>query len=61
MDVGSVNTSALTPEVQAQYAAKLMKIVQESEMMPLSLIEDVVEISQEAMDKCLSELAQYFE
>ena len=61
MDISSVTNSALTPEIQAQYAAKLMKMVMESEMgMSAEIIEDVVEISQEAMDNLLAELEEQF-
>lgn len=59
MDVSSVGYgSALTPEVQAQYAVKCIKMAQETMATAGSIIQDVAEISKEAMEKCLAELRQ---
>lgn len=53
MDISSVGYgSALTPEVQAQYAAKCMSMSQQTSYIAGSLIEDTVEISAEALAKC---------
>lgn len=56
MDISSVGGSELSPEIQAQYAVKLIKMAQQANAVTSSLIEDTVEISQEAMSKLLSEL-----
>ena len=56
MDVGSVGSSAMTPDVQSQYAVKLIKMIQQSEQVAGSILEDTAEISKEAMDKFLSEV-----
>lgn len=56
MDISQVGGSELTPEIQAQYAVKLIKMAQQSDEVVANLIQDTVEISQEAMDKYLSEL-----
>ena len=58
MSISSIAGSALTPEVQAQYAAKLMKMAQQNPEIASSIIEDVAEISQEALELCMSELMQ---
>lgn len=55
MDISSVGGSALTPEIQAQYAVKCIQMARESTEVVGSLIQDTVEISQEAMDKYMSE------
>ena len=41
--------------VEAQYAVKLFKMAQQSEAVVASVIEDTIEISQDAMNKFLSE------
>ena len=55
MDVSSVGASAFTPEVQAQYAVKLIKMAQQSTEITSNLLEDTVEFSQETMEKFLAE------
>ena len=61
MDVNSVSGSGLTPEVQSQYAVKLIKMAQQSEQVVGSLLEDTAEISKEAMERFLSEVkADYY-
>lgn len=59
MDISSIVSggSAMTPEVQAQYGVKLMQMARASEQTAASIILDAVEISQEAMEKFLSERA----
>ena len=48
--------SALTPETQAQYVVKCIKMAQQSVQVAGNLIQDTAEISQEALEKCLSEM-----
>ena len=57
MDVSSIGGSAMTPDVQANYAVKLIKMAQQSDAVVATLLEDTVEISNEAMQKFLSERA----
>lgn len=57
MEINSVGYgSALTPEVQAQYAVKCIKMAQESTLIAGSIIQDTAEISEEAMRKCAAEM-----
>ena len=57
MNVSSVGYgSALTPEVQAQYAAKCLEMSQQTSYIAGSLIEDTLEISAEALAKCTEEM-----
>ena len=56
MDVSSVGASALTPEMQALYAIQCIKMAQESTEILGSIIQDTVEVSQEAMEKYLAEI-----
>ena len=57
MDVSSVGYgSALTPEIQAQYAAKCMSMSQQTSYIAGSLIQDTAEISAEALAKCTEEM-----
>ncbi len=57
MDISSVGYgSALTPEVQAQYAAKCMSMSQQTSYIAGSLIEDTVEVSAEALAKYTEEM-----
>lgn len=56
MDISSVGYgSAMTPEVQAQYAVKCIQMARESEAVVGDLIQDTLEISKEAMDKFMAE------
>lgn len=55
MDISSVGGNALTPEVQAQYAVKCIQMARQSDAVIGNLIEDTVEISQEAMNKYIAE------
>ena len=55
MDISSIGSSQMTPEVQAQYAVKLIKMAQQSEEIIGSILTDTAEISKEAMSKFLSE------
>ncbi len=56
MDISSVNGSALTPELQAEYAVKCMSMAQQSSYVIGDLIQDTVEISAEAMARYTSEI-----
>lgn len=57
MEVGSVGYgSALTPEVQTQYAAKCLKMSQQTQLIAGSLIQDTAEISAEALAKCTEDM-----
>ena len=58
MDISSVSNNALTPEVQAQYAVKCMKMAQQSEEVVGDLLQDTVQISNEAMQRFLAERTQ---
>lgn len=48
--------SALTPETQALYAVKCIKMAQQSTMVVGEILEDVAEISLAAMEKFASEM-----
>ena len=56
MDISEIGTSQMTPEVQAQYAVKLIKMAQQADAAVASILEDTVEFSNEAMAKYLSEV-----
>lgn len=57
MDISSVGYgSALTPELQTQYAAKCMKMSQQTTLIAGSLIQDTAEISAEALAKYTEEM-----
>ena len=55
MDISSVSEGQMTPEIQAQYAVKLIKMAQQSQAVIGSILTDTAEISQEAMAKFLNE------
>ena len=62
MDVSSVGYgSAMTPEVQAQYAAKCVEMAQQNSYIAGSLIQDTVEISAEAMARYTEEMTASLE
>ncbi len=56
MDISSIGGTAMTPEVQAQYAVKCLKMSQQSTLIAGALIQDTAEISAEALSKCNAEL-----
>lgn len=56
MDISQIGGTELSPEIQAMYAVKLIKMAQQSDAVTADLIMDTVEISQEALEKCLAEL-----
>ena len=56
MDISSIAADMEASQMEALYAVKLIKMAQESEFAVTSeLLEDVVEISKEAMAKFMSE------
>ena len=56
MDISSIAANMEASQMEALYAVKLIKMAQESEFAVTSdLLEDVVEISKEAMAKFMSE------
>ena len=60
MEMNPIDSMALESvkeqqNIEAQYAVKLFKMAQQSDAVVASVIEDTLEISQEAMDKFLSE------
>ena len=60
MEMNPIDSMALESikeqqNVEAQYAVKLFKMAQQSEAVVASVIEDTIEISQDAMNKFLSE------
>ncbi len=62
MDISSVGYgSAMTPEVQAQYAAKCMSMSQQTSYIAGALIQDTVEISAEALAKCTEDMTASLE
>lgn len=56
MEINALSGSALTPEVQAEYAVKCIQMARESALVASSIIEDTAEISEEALSLCLAEL-----
>ena len=57
VDSAVLNSILENQNIEAQYAVKLIKMAQQSDAVVATLLEDTVEISQEAMDKFLSERA----
>ena len=58
MDISSIASDMQAGEIEAQYAVKLIKMIQQSDAVVASLLEDTAEISQEAMEKYLSEIGR---
>lgn len=56
MDISSVGGSAMSEAVQAQYAVKCMKMSQQSTYVMGEIIQDTLEISTEAIEKCAAEM-----
>jgi len=56
MDISSVGGSALTPEIQMQYAVKCIQMSRQSDYIAGELIQDTAEISPEALVKCTEEI-----
>ena len=57
MDISSIASELESSQIEAMYAVKLFKMAQQSELVTATLLEDVAEISQEAMEKFLSEVS----
>ena len=55
IDSAVLNSILENQNIEAQYAVKLIKMVQQSDAVVATLLEDTVEISKEAMDKFLNE------
>ena len=58
MDISSIASDMQAGNIEAQYAVKLIKMIQQSDAVVASLLEDTAEISQEAMEKYLSEIGR---
>ena len=57
MEVNSVGYgSALTPETQSLYAVKCIKMAQQTTLMAGEILQDVADISLEAMEKFAAEM-----
>ena len=57
VDAAILQTVQKEQNIEAQYAVKLIKMAQQSDAIVASVIEDTLEISQDAMNKFLSERA----
>ena len=55
MDIESIGGSQMNPEIQAQYAAKLVKMARQADAAVASILQDTVDISKEAMSRYLKE------
>ena len=55
MDVSSIASNLQSGEIEAQYAVKLIKMAQQADAVVATLLEDTAEISEEAMEKFMSE------
>ena len=56
MDISSIISDLESSQIEALYAVKLFKMAQESDMaVTAELLEDVAEISKEAMEMFMSE------
>ena len=51
-----IRNEAKAEETEAAYQIKLLKMQQEAEAVPGQIIEDTLEISQEAIDRCIAEM-----
>lgn len=56
MDVSSIGGAALSESIQNMYAVKCMLMSRHTDVLIGGLLQDTVEISQEAMEKYLSEI-----
>lgn len=55
MDISSVGGSALSENIQNMYSVKCALMSRRTELITGALLQDTVEISQEAMEKFLAE------
>ena len=51
-----IRNEAKAEETEAAYQVKLLKMQQESDAVSGQIIEDTLEISQEALNRCLAEM-----
>ena len=51
-----IRNEAKAEETEAAYQIKLLKMQQEAEAVPGQIIEDTLEISQEAIDRCIADM-----
>ena len=58
MEISELRDGIMSQAVETERAVKLIKAAQESEQVVGNVIEDTLEISQEAMQKFLAERAQ---
>lgn len=56
MDISSIVSDMEAGKIEALFAVKLIKMAQQADAVTATLLEDVAEISKEAMDKLMSEL-----
>ena len=55
MDIESIGSNQMPPEIQTQYAVKLINMARQADAAVASIIQDAVDISDEAMSKYLNE------
>ena len=53
-----IRNEAKAEETEAAYQIKLLKMQQESDAVAGQIIEDTLDISQEALNRCLAEMQQ---
>ena len=53
-----ITQEAKAEQTEAAYQVKLLKMQQESDAVAGTILEDTVEISQEAMKRCLAEIGR---
>ena len=51
-----IRNEAKAEETEAAYQIKLLKMQQESDAVPGQIIEDTLEISQEALNRCIADM-----
>ncbi len=51
-----IRNEAKAEETEAAYQVKLLKMQRESELVAGQIIEDTLDISQEALDKCIADM-----
>ncbi len=51
-----IRNEAKAEDIETAYQVKLLKMQRESELVAGQIIEDTLDISQEALDKCLAEM-----
>lgn len=56
MDISNVNNVVMSENIQSMYAVKCLLMARQSDEVVGNLLQDVAEISHEAMEKYLSEI-----